>query len=308
MVRCAERTVVSLAGCYAESRLTGPGDLKRSGMPSSLPAALRVRCELTLASHWISVVPPTGSRGCWLRRWRGGQADRASDSGPDVAPPRRTAVAGADVHVLIDPAPQAELRSVVGLDLHPLENPVELCVDEPQMWALEQTAPSPSLRGLDTRRQPAPTTSSTAPPHCLPHSRSPVGGAEASTERYRHQELVASLKQVAQQIRAVGRTSLWNLATHEHPPVRAWLDRFTRVQLYSVPASGCPVPGVMEALDLVRIRVTECRVAWRPETDGAAQLPGAEAPAGAAIQYNGRRHRQSEVAVRTRPNCDDGRR
>src|SRR3954465_2138528 len=60
-VGCAEPTVVTWRGRYAESGLAGLADLPRSGKPSPLPEALRNRVlELTLtepptrfgATHW----------------------------------------------------------------------------------------------------------------------------------------------------------------------------------------------------------------------------------------------------------------
>src|SRR3954466_10318558 len=61
MVGCAEGTVVTWRGRYAERDLVGLADLPRSGKPSPLPEALRDRV-LTLtapptalgATHWSS--------------------------------------------------------------------------------------------------------------------------------------------------------------------------------------------------------------------------------------------------------------
>src|SRR5919199_2383373 len=63
MVGCAEGTVVTWRGRYAERGLAGLADLPRSGKPSPLPESLRDRVlELTLtepptalgATHWSS--------------------------------------------------------------------------------------------------------------------------------------------------------------------------------------------------------------------------------------------------------------
>src|SRR3954453_17979405 len=63
MVRCAEGTVVTWRGRYAESGLAGLEDLPRPGKPAQLPAARRDRVlELPLteppsqfgATHWSS--------------------------------------------------------------------------------------------------------------------------------------------------------------------------------------------------------------------------------------------------------------
>jgi transposase len=62
---------------------------------------------------------------------------------------------------------------------------------------------------------------------------------EACTDRHRHQEFVAFLRQVAA---AYPRRQLHvvvdNLATHTHPAVRAWLERHPRVRLHFTPTSG----------------------------------------------------------------------
>src|SRR5437763_1344198 len=62
---------------------------------------------------------------------------------------------------------------------------------------------------------------------------------ETCTQRHRHQEFLAFLKQVAA---AYPRRELHvvvdNLATHKHPAVRAWLDRHPRVTLHFTPTSG----------------------------------------------------------------------
>jgi transposase len=61
---------------------------------------------------------------------------------------------------------------------------------------------------------------------------------EACTERHRHQEFLAFLRQVAA---AYPRCELHvvvdNLSTHKHPAVRAWLERHPRVQLHFTPTS-----------------------------------------------------------------------
>jgi transposase len=63
--------------------------------------------------------------------------------------------------------------------------------------------------------------------------------SEACTERHRHQEFLAFLKQVAA---AYPRRELHvvvdNLSTHTHPAVRAWLERHPRVRLHFTPTSG----------------------------------------------------------------------
>src|SRR3954454_3732567 len=72
MVRCAEGTVVTWRGRYAESGLAGLEDLPRPGKPAQLPEALRDRVlELTLteppdqfgATHWSSRLLATALAG-----------------------------------------------------------------------------------------------------------------------------------------------------------------------------------------------------------------------------------------------------
>src|SRR3954462_11196472 len=105
MVGCAEGTVVTWRGRYAERGLTGLADLPRSGKPSPLPEGLRDRVlTLTLTE------PPTALGGAALvlaaagrRAGRGGHPDLARHHRPNLAPLRGAAVAGADVHVLHRP-------------------------------------------------------------------------------------------------------------------------------------------------------------------------------------------------------------
>ena len=67
-----------------------------------------------------------------------------------------------------DPLFVEKVRDVVGLYLNPPERAVVLCVDEKtQIQALNRTQPVlPMLPG--TPREPATTTSATAPPACMP--------------------------------------------------------------------------------------------------------------------------------------------
>jgi winged helix-turn helix protein len=109
IVGCAQPTVVTWRGRYAEHGLGGLKNLPRPGKPSQLPEELRNRVlELTLtepptafgATHWSSRL----GRGAGRR----GHADLAHHHRPDLAPLRRAAVAGADVHVLHRPRPRGQ--------------------------------------------------------------------------------------------------------------------------------------------------------------------------------------------------------
>src|SRR5215213_981862 len=242
IVGCAEPTVVTWRGRYAERGLSGLADLPRPGKPAQLPEQLRDRVlELTLteppdrfgATHWSSRLLATALAGegtpishatiarIWHRfgvqPWRAGTFKFSTD-----------------------PALEAKIRDVVGLYLHPPAKAVVLCVDEkPQIQALERTAPTllvlpghPEVASFDYVRHGTTTLFA-----ALEVATGKV--TEACTDRHRHQEFLAFLKQVA---RAYPRRELHvvvdNLATHKHPAVRAWLDRHRRVQLHFTPTSG----------------------------------------------------------------------
>src|SRR3954467_3134494 len=144
VVGCAEGTVVTWRGRYAERGLPGLVDLPRPGKPSPLPEALRDRVlQRTLtepptalgATHWSSRLLATAlaaegtpiSHATIARIWHrfGVQPWRAET-----------------FKFSTDPALEAKIRDVVGLYLHPPTKAVVLCVDEkPQIQALERTAP-----------------------------------------------------------------------------------------------------------------------------------------------------------------------
>jgi hypothetical protein len=134
----------------------------------------------------------------------------------------------------------ATICDVVGLYLHLPAKAVVLCVDErPQVQALERTAPPLPVR---------PGHPQSASFDYIRHGTTTLFAAlevatgkvtDACTERHRHQEFGAFLKQVAA---AYPRRQLHvvvdNLSTHKHPAVRAWLERHPRVQLHVTPTSG----------------------------------------------------------------------
>src|ERR671932_408836 len=241
-VGCAEPTVVTWRRRYAEAGLAGLADLPRPGSPSPLPEALRDRVlELTLtepptsfgATHWSSRLLATALAGegtpishvTIARIWHrfGIQPWRAQTFTFSTDPPW-----------------EAKIRDVVGLYLHPPEQAVVLCVDEkPQIQALERTAPPlpvrpghPEAASFDYVRHGTTTLFA-----ALEVATGKV--TEACTERHRHQEFLAFLKQVAA---AYPRRDLHvvvdNLSTHTHPAVRAWLERHPRIQLHFTPTSG----------------------------------------------------------------------
>src|SRR5215213_2265022 len=199
IVGCAEPTVVTWRGRYAERGLAGLEDRPRPGKPISHATVARIW-------HRFGVQP-----------WRT-QTFKFST----------------------DPALEAKVRDVVGLYLHPPEKAVVLCVDEkPQIQALERTAPTlpvrpghPEAASFDYVRHGTTTLFA-----ALEVATGKV--TEACTDRHRHQEFLAFLKQVAA---AYPRRQLHvvvdNLSTHKHPAVRAWLERHPRVQLHFTPTSG----------------------------------------------------------------------
>src|SRR3954449_3489940 len=241
-VGCAEPTVVTWRRRYAERGLAGLADLPRPGKPSPLPEALRDRVlELTLtepptafgATHWSSRLLADAlaaedtpiSHATVARIWHrfGVQPWRAGT-----------------FKFSTDPELEGKIRDVVGLYLHPPERAVVLCVDEkPQIQALERTAPTLPVR---------PGHPEAASFDYLRHGTTTLFAAlevatgrvtEACTERHRHQEFLAFLRQVA---RAYPRRQLHvvvdNLSTHSHPVVRAWLQRHPRGHLHFTPTSG----------------------------------------------------------------------
>src|SRR3954469_21133077 len=242
IVGCAEGTVVTWRGRYAEHGLPGLEDLPRPGKPAQLPEALRDRVlELTLteppdrfgATHWSSRLLATAlaaegtpiSHATIARIWHrfGVQPWRAGT-----------------FKFSTDPALEAKIRDVVGLYLHPPEKAVVLCVDEkPQVQAVQRTAPvlpvrpgHPEAASFDYVRHGTTTLFA-----ALEVSTGKV--TDACTERHRHQEFLGFLQQVAA---AYPRRRLHvvvdNYATHNHPAVRAWLRRHPRVRLHFTPTSG----------------------------------------------------------------------
>src|SRR3954447_9124524 len=175
MVGCAEGTVVTWRGRYAERGLPGLADLPRSGKPSPLPEARRDRVlTLTLpepptslgATHWSSrlLADALGAEGSPIshatiaRIWHrfGVQPWRAET-----------------FKFSTDPELEGKIRDVVGLYLHPPEKAVVLCVDEkPQIQALERTAPTLPVRPGHPKAAVS-TTSGMAPPRCSPPLRWP---------------------------------------------------------------------------------------------------------------------------------------
>ncbi|ADB76121.1 IS630 family transposase [Geodermatophilus obscurus] len=242
IVGCAEPTVVTWRGRYAERSLAGLEDLPRPGKPSPLPEALRDRVlELTLtepptqfgATHWSSrlLAEALAGEGTPISHVTVARIWHRFGVQPWQAQTFKFST---------DPQLEAKVRDVVGLYLHPLEKAVVLCMGEkPQIQALERTAPTLPVRPGDPEA---------ATLDYVRHGTTTLFAAlevatgrvtEACTQRHRHQEFLAFLKQVAA---AYPRRELHvvvdNLSTHKHPAVRAWLERHPRMQLHFTPTSG----------------------------------------------------------------------
>src|SRR5215211_6795406 len=175
IVGCAEPTVVTWRGRYAERGLVGLEDLPRPGKPAQLPEALRDRVlELTLtepptqygATHWSSRLlatalagegtpirtPPSPGSGTALACSRGG---RRRSSSPPTQPWR----------------PRSAMSSAC------------ICIRRRRRWcsvwmrsrkSRPSSGPPPRCRcGPAGRRRPASTMSGTAPPRCSPRWRWP---------------------------------------------------------------------------------------------------------------------------------------
>src|SRR3954462_974229 len=200
MVRCAEGTVVTWRGRYAESGLAGLEDLPRPGKPPQLPEALGDRVlELTLteppdqfgATHWSSRLLATALAGEGTPLSHATVARIWHRFG--VQPWRRQTF-----KFSTDPQLEAKIRDVVGLYLHPPERAVVVCVDEkPQIQALQRTAPPlpvrpghPEAASFDYVRHGTTTLFA-----ALEVATGKV--TEACTDRHRHQEFLAFLRQVA---------------------------------------------------------------------------------------------------------------
>ena len=115
-----------------------------------------------------------------------------------------------------------------------------LCVDEkPQLQALERTATALPVRPRSPERQTFDYLRHGTPTLFAALEVATGRVTDACTQRHRHQEFLAFLRQVAA---AYPRRQLHvvvdNYATHKHPAVRAWLARHRRVHLHFTPTSG----------------------------------------------------------------------
>jgi transposase len=140
-----------------------------------------------------------------------------------------------------DPRFEEKLVDVVGLYMNPPERAVVLCMDEKsQIQALDRTQPSlpmkPGRAGTmthDYKRNGTTTLfaaldvlSGSVIGQCLP--------------RHRHSEFLMFLKTIDREVpkRLGVHLVLDNYATHNHPKVRAWLERHPRFELHFTPTSS----------------------------------------------------------------------
>jgi transposase len=210
MVGCAEPTVATWRRRYAESGLAGLEDLPRPGKPSPLPEALRDRVlELTLTA------PPTSFGAThWSSRLL------ATALAAEGTPISHVTIARIWQRFGVQPWRAGTFKFSTDPEL---EGKIRAVVGRPG---------SAERRTFDYVRHGTTTLFA-----ALEVATGRV--TDACTQRHRHQEFLAFLKQVAA---AYPRRQLHvvvdNLATHKHPAVRAWLARHPRVQLHFTPTSG----------------------------------------------------------------------
>lgn len=140
-----------------------------------------------------------------------------------------------------DPLFEEKLHDVVGLYLNPPEKAVVFCVDEKSsIQALDRTQPGLPLKagrcGTITHDYKRHGTST-----LFAAVNVETGGVIGECKsRHRHQEFLAFLKTVEQQVPEELDLHLIvdNYATHKHEKVRNWLKRNPRVQLHFIPTSS----------------------------------------------------------------------
>jgi transposase len=142
----------------------------------------------------------------------------------------------------------AKIRDVVGLYLDPPEKAVVVCVDEKsQIQALNRTAPLLPMRfGQAERRTHDYVRHGTTTLFAALEVATGRITADACYDRHRSGEFLAFLEQVAKAHPRVRlRVVVDNYATHDHPTMRAWLDRHRRISLHFTP-TGCSWLNLVE--------------------------------------------------------------
>src|SRR5215218_3764529 len=237
LLGCSRQTVITWRQRFTRSGIAGLTDRPRAGRPPTID----VHKELEIVAVTLAGPAPTSGETHWSTRTLARELGVSNFTIATVWRDHGLKPWRAETFKFsTDPQLEAKIHDVVGLYLHPPTTAVVLCVDEkPQLQALERTAPvlpvrpgSPERASFDYVRHGTTTLFA-----ALEVATGKV--TEACTDRHRHQEFLAFLKQVAA---AYPRRELHvvvdNLSTHKHPAVRAWLERHPRVQLHFTPTSG----------------------------------------------------------------------
>ena len=227
-------TVIQWRNRYAAEGLAGLEDAARSGRPAHVDEDAIVAATLSPppdslgVTHWstrllaahLGVGDATVAR-CWRKYL--------------VQPWRRETF-----KFSTDPELVAKVTDVIGLYLSPPRNAIVLCADEKSRGqALDRTAPILPMRpGLPEK----------ATHDYLHHGTTTLFAAlEVATgkvtgqchDRHSNDEFLRFMKTVA---KANPRRQLHviadNYATHNHPGVRAWLEKNPRIHMHFTPTSG----------------------------------------------------------------------
>ena len=140
-----------------------------------------------------------------------------------------------------DPLFEEKLHDVVGLYMNPPEQAVVFCVDEKtSIQALDRTQP-----GLPLKKGRCGTITHDYKRHGTSTLFAALNVATGAVigeckSRHRHQEFLAFLKTVEQQVPKEFDLHLIvdNYATHKHAKVKNWLKRNPRVTLHFIPTSS----------------------------------------------------------------------
>lgn len=246
-VGMTRQTVISWRARYQAGGVDALADLPRPGRPPVVDEPAVVVATLN---------PPPAELGIthWSSRLLAAHLSRAGMPvsfaevariwrGWDLQPHRVTTF-----KFSTDPQLEAKIRDVVGLYLAPPANAVVVCVDEKsQVQALDRTAPMLPIRfGKPEARTHDYVRHGTTTLFAALEVATGRITADACYPRHRNGEFLAFLKTVA---KAHPRVKLHvvvdNYATHNHPKVRAWLDRHPRITLHFTP-TGCSWLNLVE--------------------------------------------------------------
>jgi transposase len=220
---------------YAQAGLAGLADAPRPGHPPTYTRADRDRV-MALAMG----PPPEGSTHWSVRR----MAQHTGMSPSTVhriwralrLQPHRTET----FKFSTDPALEAKIRDVVGLDLDPPAGAIVLSLDEKtQIQALDRTQPMLPLRPGQVERH---THDSTRHGTTCLFAALEVGTGRVTTatrERHTGADFLAFLRRVERAYPGMElHVVLDNVSTHKTPDVRAWLARHPRISFHFTPTSA----------------------------------------------------------------------